>query len=39
MAYSLAVNGISAIFTAIAAFVILIIFVKKFPKLFIYSNY
>ena len=39
VAYSLAVNGISAILTAIAAFVILIIFVKKFPKLFIYSNY
>ncbi|RZI49712.1 energy-coupled thiamine transporter ThiT [Lactococcus kimchii] len=34
VAYSLAVNGISGILTAVAAGIILSIFVKKFPKIF-----
>ncbi|MFC4653346.1 energy-coupled thiamine transporter ThiT [Lactococcus nasutitermitis] len=34
IAYSLAVNGLSGIFTAVAALIILLIFVKKFPKVF-----
>lgn len=34
VAYSLAVNGISGILTAVAALVVLAIFVKKFPKIF-----
>ncbi|WP_162930907.1 energy-coupled thiamine transporter ThiT [Lactococcus allomyrinae] len=35
VAYSLAVNGISGILTAIAAMVILSIFIKKFPQIFV----
>ncbi len=35
VAYSLAVNGISGLLTALAAIIILSIFVKKFPKSFI----
>lgn len=39
VAYSLAVNGISGVLTAVAAIVILAIFVKKFPKVFVPKNF